>query len=179
METKVVKRETGKDWTRTCIDLSPGTKLTNKQRTKNRTRRMVSTVTATASVTEKKEENRWPQTANIAHHKKTPLNEKATRKTRSSSHSLHFYLVLLVSCMTAHTALSPSEGCHDSFSTLSLSPLRAGGSAESALLRHKHFFILFISSSSLSSRRTIPLLGIKGAKWGHAFIRQQLECTPV
>lgn len=54
-------------------------------------------------------------------------------------------LLLLVSCVTAHTALSPSEGCHDSFSTLSPSPPYAGGSAESALLHHKHFFILFIS----------------------------------
>lgn len=81
----LVKREAGKEWTRTCMDLSPGTKLTNKQWTKNRTVRMVSTVTTTASVRGKKGENRWPQTANIAHHKKIPLNEKATRQTRSSS----------------------------------------------------------------------------------------------
>lgn len=40
-------------------------------------------------------------------------------------------------------------------------------------LLHSVYFSL-----SLSSHRTIPLLGIKQAKWGHAFIRRELWLYP-
>lgn len=91
-----------------------------------------------------KEYNNWPQTANIIHHKKLPLNEKAPCQTSSSSISIT-PLVCLFPPPLPHTALSPSEGCYDSLSTLSPSPPPAASSAESALLYRNHFYIPFLS----------------------------------
>lgn len=86
-------------------------------------------------------------------------------------------LLLLVFSVTAHTPLSPSE-CwlprQFQHSVSSAHPRHCWGCTPSPqTLLHSVYF-----SSSFSSRRTIPLLRNKQAKWGHAFIRQQLWVYP-
>lgn len=100
---------------------------------------------------------------------KIPGNEKATCPTSSSSLSLthttfSFYpLSLILLCDGwGLAAMTVSALCLPPYVT---------NCAESALFYRKHFLILFISP-------LLPLLGIKQAKWGHAFKMQELWVYP-
>lgn len=112
---------------------------------------------------------------------KTPLNEKATAPLfhHLPLVSLCFFLLCSSSSpvwrLTAlcHRARLPWQFQHSVSVSFRRRRQRWVCTPPPQTLLHSVYFC-----SSLSSRRTIPVLAIKRRKWGHAFIRQQLWVYP-
>lgn len=130
-----------------------------------------------AEITTRCKEYNWPQTANITHHKKLPLNEKAPCQTSSSSISITPFSFSVSTAFASYRSVTERGLLWQFEHSVSISSAcrqqRWVCTPLPQSLLHSVSF-----SRCVSSHRTVALLHIKQAKWGHAFIRQELWVYP-
>lgn len=130
-----------------------------------------------AEITTRCKEYNWPQTANITNHKKLPLNEKAPCQTSSSSISITPFSFSVSTAFASYRSVTKRGLLWQFEHSVSISSAcrqqRWVCTPLPQSLLHSVSF-----SRCVSSHRTVALLHIKQAKWGHAFIRQELWVYP-